>query len=472
VYRWFLAYKYVFSRLITLGALLAVTLSVAVLIVVVTVLEGFRSELEERIRGSTSDIKVESTMGIGLRDARRVESILRQVPGIERTHLVVETFALYQRSDDELRDRTAQDCFLVVRDLADPVTRQELDAYVRAVERPDLDELPDSFVKLADDIFAGLPRDSASLFSEEWLGTQLWKPFERPRDLRFWRSRPEDLPPPVVVGVENFRRLLLPGDRIRLTSFAPDSFEPIAQEFLVAGYFKTGFYEQDSQAFLLRLEDAEEFLRLKDDDGTLRVSAIRVTADADHRDGEALAALRQRIEAVLRAESVYFVRTQTWREARAPLLQAVKVEKVIVSIVLGAVVLFAGFIIFIILTVQVVEKIRDIGVLQSLGATPAGIATLYFVIGCSICLAGMILGTMYGTSFALSINTIQRWIEILTGWVVFPDDIYYLDHIPVRFRVVDLVFIIATTVLASLVASVVPALRCARKPPTVGLRYE
>jgi lipoprotein-releasing system permease protein len=136
------------------------------------------------------------------------------------------------------------------------------------------------------------------------------------------------------------------------------------------------------------------------------------------------------------------------------------------------VILFAGFMIFIILTVQVVERTRDLGVLQSIGSSSRGIAGIYFMIGSGLCLAGTLLGTAYGIGFSLWINTIQRWIKLLTGYELFPADVYYIDKIPVRFSPDDFLFIIVPTVAASLLASIVPALRAARKDPVVALRYE
>ena len=66
----------------------------------------------------------------------------------------------------------------------------------------------------------------------------------------------------------------------------------------------------------------------------------------------------------------------------------------------------------------------------------------------------------------------QRWIKLLTGYELFPPDVYYLDYIPVCFRPSDLLFIIIPTVAVSLLASIVPALRAAGKDPAVTLRYE
>ncbi|HLU46495.1 MAG TPA: FtsX-like permease family protein, partial [Planctomycetota bacterium] len=278
---------------------------------------------------------------------------------------------------------------------------------------------------------------------------------------------------PAIVGLEHLRSPapLFPGMVFELTSFSPvPPHAPRSRRFIVAGYFKTGLYELDSNGVILRLEDADEFLALRGEDGELRVSAVRVTVDNEHRSEAGLLALRDRIESTLSKHDMLFLDVETWREARAAILQAVLMEKFIVSIILGVVILFAGFMIFIILTVQAVERSRDIGVLISLGATPRHIGAIYFLIGFTLCVVGTVLGAIYGIGFAVWINPIQRWIDLLTGYEVFPKDLYYLDRIPVEFNPQDLIFIIIPTVAASLIASLIPAIRAARRDPLVSLR--
>ena len=113
-----------------------------------------------------------------------------------------------------------------------------------------------------------------------------------------------------------------------------------------------------------------------------------------------------------------------------------------------------------------------IGVLQSLAATPKEVDSIFFRIGLVLCVTGTAIGTIYGVGFALCVNTIQRWITLLTGWKLFDPDVYYLDSIPVRFQPWDLVLIIVPTVLLSLLAARIPAVRASRKDPVVALRYE
>jgi lipoprotein-releasing system permease protein len=323
--------------------------------------------------------------------------------------------------------------------------------------------------KYVEDVgFAALPKDPRVLFSTGWVERDLWRVLRTPPPFR-----PGEFPPPVLLGKEAFRKQLLrPGDVIVLTGFSPGTQAPCTGKFLVAGYFKTGLYELDSQGIIMDRATGRRFLTLETPEGTELASGIRVGVAPGFRTPEALLALRARIAEVLDEEGIVFVRTQTWQEEKASLLGAVQVEKTLISIILGMIVLFSGFMIFIILTVQVVEKTRDLGVLLSMGATARGIASIYFSIGLTLCTAGTVIGAIYGLSFALGVNTIQRWIKLLTGLEVFPQNIYYLDKIPVRFQWADLVFIIVPTVLASLLASLVPAWRAARKDPVVALRHE
>ncbi len=467
MYRWFIAYKYFVSRLITVVALVAVTISVTVLIVIVSIMEGFRTGLEERIRGSTSDIKVESDIFLGLRNPGEVEKLLRTIPGVSGTAPVVETFALRSPVGPGGFSQDAVDQYLIALDFENEFSSGEFASYLRALpERLGTERMSAPARALVEELLATQPRDIDGLFSDEWMHDGLWKPWRE-----FGVREPDFSLRPIVVGVEFFRKeRILPGRPVRLTSFSPDVREPLEESFLVVGFFKTGLYEIDAKGMILRMEDAESFLQLRDSEGHLGVSGIRVQVDEDHQTPEALVNLREAVEARLAENKVLFVKAETWREKRAPLLDAVKVEKVIVSLILGAVILFAGFMIFIILTVQVVEKARDIGVMQSLGATARGIAMIYFSIGASLCLLGMLLGTIYGVAIGFCLNPVLRWVKLLTGLEIFPQDVYYLDHIPVKFRVEDLTFIIVTTILASLMASVLPAVRAARKNPTEGLR--
>jgi len=452
MYRRFIANKYLFSRIITFAALVAVAASVALLIVIVSVMEGFRSELQDRIRGTSSDLKVESTRFIGLKDPDRVAEILEQVPGVRATAPFVETLVLFRAPGRFGGSRQAVHRLLRVVDLEREMGMGKLAEYVKAVGIP------------------SLPHDPRRLLSREWL-EYLWR-----RKLFQTDREPGPLPPPVLLGKEALTPRgygpILPGDVVELTAYSPQTQLPRKREFTVTGYFKTHLYEIDSQGILMERSVARDFLGLVGADGRESQSGVRVSVDPELKTEEGLARMKTALEEAVETAGIPFVRVSTWRDEKGTLLEAVQVEKSLMSLILGVIIVFGGLMMFIILTVLVVEKTRDLGVLQSLGATPKEIASIFFRIGLVLCVTGTVIGTIYGIGFALCVNTIQRWITLLTGWKLFDPDVYYLDSIPVRFQPWDLILIIVPTVLVSLFAARIPATRASRKDPVVALRYE
>ena len=120
MYRWWIAYKYICSRFITVAALLAVTLSVAVLIIVVAVMEGFRSEMQDRIRGTTSDIIIESEIFLGLEKPGELSRLVEEIDGVQSAAPFVQTFALYTPPSGR-ENKEAIELRLSAVDLAMPI---------------------------------------------------------------------------------------------------------------------------------------------------------------------------------------------------------------------------------------------------------------------------------------------------------------------------------------------------------------
>ena len=437
--------------------------AVALLIVILSVMEGFRMDLQDRIRGTSADLRVDSRSYIGMRNHGIVEEKVARVPGVLNVSPYLETLVLHQVG----RESMANYYTLQAVDLAREARVGGIGGYLQAVRRQSAKAEarqagpPFRSMDQIDALLAEQPVDPEGLLAPEWLGKRLWA-------LTGEKKPPEDAKP-ILVGYEAVIKCgFWLGQTLRLLSFSPVSNRTREGTFFVAGCFLSRDYQFDRYTLLMpRLQDAVDFLDLKDPSGTgFSVSGLRV-ALAGGSDPEAVGtAVREAVR------DVPFVRVRTWREEKASLLRAVKIEKNVVGIILSVVILFAGFMIFIVLTVQVVEKTRDLGILQSLGATSYGIASVYFLIGAGVCLLGTLLGGAVGVTFALELDAIQRWIYLLFGFEVFPRSVYYIDRIPVRLASTDILFIVGPTVLASLIASVVPALRAARKDPVVALRYE
>ncbi|MDF1838916.1 MAG: FtsX-like permease family protein, partial [Planctomycetota bacterium] len=154
------------------------------------------------------------------------------------------------------------------------------------------------------------------------------------------------------------------------------------------------------------------------------------------------------------------------------MLAAIENERALLGIMLGLVLLVAGFGVFAILSMMVSEKRRDIGILTALGATPRGILSLFLSIGGIEALVGMVLGVLVGITAAHNINEIETWLSGVTGYQLFDREVYYFDHIPTVIEWTGIVSIAAASVFTALLAAAVPALRAAYLNPVDALRYE
>ncbi|MFM2011734.1 MAG: Lipoprotein-releasing system transrane protein LolE [Planctomycetota bacterium] len=167
-----------------------------------------------------------------------------------------------------------------------------------------------------------------------------------------------------------------------------------------------------------------------------------------------------------------FVEVRTWRETQGPLLAAVQLETTILNILLFMIIAVAGFGILATFFMIVVEKTRDIGVLKSLGATGTGIATIFLGYGVLLGTVGAGVGVVCGLIFVWKINDIARMIEWITGREVFDPTVYYFDTIPTIIHPTMLVWVTLGAILIAVLASVLPSIRAARMHPVEALRYE
>ena len=165
------------------------------------------------------------------------------------------------------------------------------------------------------------------------------------------------------------------------------------------------------------------------------------------------------------------IAAQTWEELREHFLRAVKNEKVLLLIVLSFIVLLAGFTILATLTLTVVEKTRDIGLLKAIGATTGGVLWLFLRSGLLIGVIGGVLGLGLGTLVSHHVNSIKDGLEQL-GIQIFPPDIYFYREIPTVRDPWSMAAIVLGGLGIAFLAGVPPALRAARMEPVVALRHE
>jgi lipoprotein-releasing system permease protein len=162
----------------------------------------------------------------------------------------------------------------------------------------------------------------------------------------------------------------------------------------------------------------------------------------------------------------------TWRDKQGPLLAAVQMETAILNILLFLIIAVAGFGILAIFFMIVVEKTRDIGILKSLGAPGGGVMSIFLTYGLSLGFVGSGVGMVLGLLFVININEIADLLGKITGRPVFDPSIYYFQKIPTDIVPFTVAWIVAGAMAIAVLASILPARRAARLHPVEALRYE
>src|SRR3989339_48762 len=178
--------------------------------------------------------------------------------------------------------------------------------------------------------------------------------------------------------------------------------------------------------------------------------------------------VRDQLQAALGFE--YYV--QTWEDARKTFLTAVMMERHVMAFILFFIIVVAGFNILAILTMIVLEKSKDIGVLKALGATTQGIMSIFLLNGLLIGSIGASAGVAIGLSIVFRINWLENFLYNTIGWRPFPPEVYYFNQIPTVVNPGSIILTVGIAIASSVVFSVYPALRAARLDPVETLRYE
>ena len=209
---------------------------------------------------------------------------------------------------------------------------------------------------------------------------------------------------------------------------------------------------------LVNIRDAARIMGLGD-----QVGAVRFRAE----DVMAAPALAESIEARLEG-----VETSNWTIENASYFRAIKLEKMMMSLILSLIIGVAAFNIVASLVMVVTDKTTDIAVLRTLGMGPNGVVRVFFVQGAIIGWAGVLLGVVLGGVLAINVPEIAPILERTFGFEIMPGDVYYVTRIP---SVLDwnhvAIISVAAFVLTSL-ATLYPARRAALVEPAVALRYE
>ncbi len=263
-----------------------------------------------------------------------------------------------------------------------------------------------------------------------------------------------------------------PGDKINITLpqlvVTPVGIYPRVKRFTIVGVFEVGA-QVDQQLVVIHLSDAQKLLRLG-----ARVSGIEIkTDDMYSADLTAKTLLHKLSEMGYGSvDSQQSIEIRDWSQTQASLFSAVKMEKIVVSVLLMIIIAVAAFNIISSLVLMVADKKFDIAVLRTLGLSRGQVMAIFVVQGTSIGCLGVFVGGALGSLIAQYIGVIVSALESITGLRVFDPNVYFISHMPSVLMWSDVVVVVSVGLLMSVLSTLYPAYRASCIEPAEALRYE
>jgi len=266
--------------------------------------------------------------------------------------------------------------------------------------------------------------------------------------------------------------VIVPKGRLTATT----GVTPGLGKYRVLGFFKTGYYDFDTKLIIMSLAQAQRLFEVGDVVWGLGVKI---------RDVYRMEYMYSRIQGAIGFE----YGTTTAEERNQNLFYALKLEKFIMTMILFLVIVSAGFTIMGTLVMVIMEKRKSIGILKSMGARPNSIMIIFVLEGFLIGVIGTVLGVILGLAASLNLESIIIWVEnsingVMTAIYSFlnlgvfyrislvPTNVYYIDSIPTEVKPEFVVMIAAIAVFLSTVAAIFPAWQASRMKPVETIRYE
>ena len=427
----------------TFISIVGVSIGIWALVVVLSVMQGFESDLRGKILRTNAHIVIEPTDPAGvLGDYVKLSDAVSAIPGVAEVQA-------YAHGEVMMASTTNIAVNVVVKGMnAKALAESE---QLRGRITPGDARWLDEPERMLSDRFR-YPLGAETRRIDEAIDDDpdaLDSPWDR-------RSETTPVMPTALLGVELAANLNVEvGGEIQMISpdgdVGPTGLRPKLRAYRVAGIFTTGMYEYDQKLCYVSPPDAQRFFALADDLNRVEVRLSDASATEDAK--AAVLALLTGPFAELKATD--------WKERNKSLFSALALERIVMFIVLGFIVLVASLLIVSSLVMLIVEKARDIAVLKALGASNRSVVRVFLVIGGVIGSIGSLSGVTLGVVVVLAID--------LVG-VPLPAE-YYISSLPVDLDWFQVAVVGLAGFIVCLLATVYPSLEASRMRPVEGLRH-
>ena len=402
------AHRHGFVSFVAAMSVLGLALGVAVLIVVLSVLNGYERELRTRMLAVTSHATITGLDG-AIPDWRSRQETAAGEPGVKAAVPFIESRGLIANGE-----RVAG-------------------AMVRGI-------LPEEEVKA---VGLGARLKSGSLDDLEAGKYQVILGYALADEL----------------GVKQGQTVVLMAPE---GSATPAGFAPRMRRFTVSGIFESGMYEFDRGLALIHLDDAAKLYKLGDN-----VTGLRLALDDPF---QAPMLVRTVARAIDVDGNGYYV--NDWTRDHAVLFRSIELTKSMLFFILLILVVVASINLVATLVMIVKEKQTDIAILRTIGAAPVNVLRIFLVQGALIGLVGTVAGTLLGWFVALNFEPVLQGIQSLFDIQFLDPAVYSMSDLPTQVRAADVVKVSLVTLGLAAVATIYPAWRASRTLPAEALRHD
>jgi lipoprotein-releasing system permease protein len=435
MYKFFMVYKYLLHRPINLLGVIGVLIATWALVFVPSIFSGYIIQIEHHVRNTVSDLSLILRGGSQPLSFSKVEQLLKKDPQVTNLAPRLSWYGMLIPSEEnsETNPATDQDFFQLIG-IDFEHEKERFSPWLQAVKTIDL---------------------------------------RTPSETNVF-SHPLNSPPKILLGEDKAKELgIKRGDRLILTtgfrddSEADENVQSIVIEFELGGCFSSEHFAFDEYSAFVSIQDLRQILHGPGGNQLDQFNEI----DIQVQERSDLDAISDRLNTLLQDKEIPGI-VVTWKKRQERFLQSVEHQRFLLQLVLAALMVVAGFLIFATLSMMVSEKTKDIGILAALGATKKGVLSIFLFSGLAVALTGFLLGLLGAWLSCKNLNAVNDFLAERFALNLFPKDVYGLKVIPYA---IDPFWVtqvgLGALVLAGLF-SLIPAWRAARLDPIQSMHAE
>jgi lipoprotein-releasing system permease protein len=240
------------------------------------------------------------------------------------------------------------------------------------------------------------------------------------------------------------------GDEIVLMFPSSLGSIPKMHKFVIAAVIESGMYDFDSSFGFIDLKEGQELFSMQGE-----ITGIDV--NTNNFDKAITTALQ------LQNNLSYPYRAKAWIEMNKNLFSALKLEKIMMFLILGLIILVAAFNIISNLLLLSIQKSKEVGIMSAVGFSKFKISKIFFYEGIVIGFTGNILGIISG----LAVSFILKYFDIFK----LPKDVYYVNKLPIAIIPSDIIAVAASAFIITVLAGIYPAYKVSKLDPLAAVRY-